>query len=332
MKKVAIMFGGQSPEHAISIISAQAIYNNIDKTKFEPTLIAVNKIGQLFKGTGCFDFLTKNITKNISPFNYDDLKNFEIIFPAFHGPFGEDGTIQGLLQFMGIPFVGCNVESSAINMHKGIMRDIFATHNLNQPDYVYFDNENIDEIIEFVENNFNFPVFVKPCKGGSSLGISKVALGENLQKAIRHSFKYDREVIIEEGFPSSSEIEVAILGENTKHIVSPLGKLIPGDNFYSYKDKYENKNTEFEIPCTSINSEVSNEIKTIASYAFTITKCSGLARIDFLYNKENNNFVINEINTMPGFTEISMYPKLIEASGISFTDLITKLFQIAEQR
>lgn len=331
MKKVALMFGGQSPEHEISIISAKSIYKHIDKKKFQVTLIAVTKTGEMFTGIGSFDLLENNIDKNVTKFKYDDLNNFEIVFPIFHGPFGEDGTIQGLLQFMGIPYVGCKVEASAINMHKGIMRDLFNAHNLNQPEYIYFKEEKTEDAIDYIVNNFNFPVFVKPCRGGSSLGISKVKVNEDLENYIKFAFKYDDEVIVEEGFPSSFEVETAILGENSNHIVSPPGKLIPADSFYSYNDKYKNNKTTFEIPCHSLNKEISTEIRAIASYAFKITKCSGLARVDFLYNEENNNFVINEINTMPGFTEISMYPKLIEAYGISFTELITKLFEIAEK-
>lgn len=332
MKTIGLMFGGQSPEHEISILSAKSIYKYIDKEKYNVTLIAVDKQGKMVSGDGCFDYLENAIENNIKPLKYDELKYFDVIFPAFHGPFGEDGTIQGLLQFMGIPYVGCNIESSAINMHKGLMRDLFSKHNIDQPDYIYFKEINVEEAITFVENNFSFPIFIKPCKGGSSLGISKIEKGENIKQAVEKGFKFDNEVIIEEGFPSTSEIEIAILGENTNHIVSPPGKLVPGDSFYTYEDKYKNNKTKFEIPCHSISSEIATEIRTTASFAFTITKCSGLARIDFLYNSENNNFVINEINTMPGFTEISMYPKLIQATGLSFTDLITKLITIAENR
>ncbi len=332
MKKIALMFGGQSPEHEISIISGKAIFKHIDKTKFEPKLIAVTKTGEFFSGKGCFDFLEKGDTKNVKEFSLEELKKFDTVFPVFHGPFGEDGTIQGLLQFIEVPFVGCGIESSAINMHKGLMRDFFTTYGLRQPEYIYFSKSNTEEAISYTLESFDFPLFVKPCKGGSSLGISKVENKEQLKNAIKHAFKFDKEVIIEEGFPATEEIEVAVLGSADNHVVSVPGKLIPADNFYTYEDKYKNNKTYFEIPCHSLNNETVENIQEMASKAFDITKCHGLARIDFLYNRENDNFVINEINTMPGFTEISMYPKLMEAQGISFTELITKLIELATTR
>jgi len=332
MKKVALMFGGQSPEHEISIISGKSVFKHIDKTKFEPELIAVTKTGEFFSGKGCFDFLEKGDTDNVKEFTLQDLKKFDIVFPVFHGPFGEDGTIQGLLQFIEVPFVGCGIESSAINMHKGLMRDFFTTYGLRQPEYIYFSKNNTKEAISYTLESFDFPLFVKPCKGGSSLGISKVENEEQLKSAIKHAFKFDKEVIIEEGFPATEEIEVAVLGSADNHIVSVPGKLIPADSFYTYEDKYKNNKTYFEIPCHSLNNETVENIQEMASKAFDITKCHGLARIDFLYNRENDNFVINEINTMPGFTEISMYPKLMEAEGISFTELITKLIALATTR
>jgi D-alanine-D-alanine ligase len=332
MKTVALMFGGQSPEHEISIISGKAIFKHIDKKKFNIALIAVTKTGDFFTGEGCFDLLEKGDTNNVRKFSLQELKKFDVVFPIFHGPFGEDGTIQGLLQFIEVPYVGCGIEASAINMHKGLMRDFFTTYGLHQPEYIYFSNSNIDEAVSYAFDTFNFPLFVKPCKGGSSLGISKVEQKKQLKNAIEHAFKFDNEVIIEESFPATEEIEVAVLGSAENHIVSIPGKLIPADSFYTYEDKYKNNKTYFEIPCNSINHETVAKIQEVASKAFDITKCHGLARIDFLYNSENDNFVINEINTMPGFTEISMYPKLMNAEGISFTELITKLIVLATER
>ncbi len=327
MTKVAIVFGGRSPEHPVSIVSAKSVYKNIDKEKFDVTLIAITKKGEFFTGKGAFDFLEKNDFSAVKNITCDFFKNFDVIFPVLHGPFGEDGTIQGMLDFLGIPYVGCGVEASAICMHKGITRDLFHIAEIPQPKYVYFDKNSAKKSIERIKKNFVFPVFVKPCRGGSSIGISKVKKAEDLQKAIDTAFKYDNEVIVEEGINVEKEIEIAVLG-NENLIVSPSGSLIPGDEFYTYDDKYKNNKTKFEIPA-KIPQNIEEKIKNYAEKAFKIVKGKGMARIDFLYDGEKKKVFINEINTIPGFTEISMYPKLMSLAGYPFGKLIEKLILLA---
>ncbi len=327
MKKVAIVFGGKSPEHPVSLISARAVYKNIDKEKFNPYLIAITKQGDFYAGEGCFDFLEKKDNTKVQKVDCGIFKSFDIVFPVLHGPFGEDGTIQGMLDFLGVPYVGCGIEASAISMHKGISRDLFKIAELPQPDYAYFSKKEKENSIKKIKKNFKFPVFVKPCRGGSSIGISKVKKEKDLEKAVENAFKYDDEVIVEEGINVTKELEIAVLG-NDQLTISDPGGLIPGDEFYTYEDKYIDIKTQFEIPA-NIPIEISNKIKDMAEKAFQIVKGKGMARIDFLYDAEKNSVVINEINTIPGFTEISMYPKLMALCGYPFKELVTKLFNLA---
>ncbi len=327
MIKVALVFGGKSPEHPVSIVSAKSVYSNIDMEKFKVNLLAITKQGDFFIGEGCFDFLEKGDTSGVKQTDCGIFKSFDVVFPVLHGPFGEDGTIQGMLDFLGIPYVGCGVEASAISMHKGISRDLFKIANIPQPEYIYFSKNETENAIAKIVNSFKFPVFVKPCRSGSSIGISKVKKKEELKKAIENAFKYDSEVIVEEGVRVTKELEVAVLGNN-ELTVSPPGGLIPGDEFYTYEDKYIETKTKFEIPA-KIPKDLEQKIKNMAKKAFKTVKGKGMARIDFLYDEEKSSVVINEINTIPGFTEISMYPKLMALCGYSFKALITKLIELA---
>ncbi len=327
MIKVGLVFGGKSSEHKISIISARAIYKNLDKERFEVVLIGITKNGEFYTGEGVFDFLENGIVKDIKKVDCNILTECDVIFPALHGPYGEDGTIQGMLEFLGIPYVGCGVEASAICMHKGVSRDLFKVAGIPQPDYIYFSKAQKKDAIEKVIKSFKLPVFVKPCRGGSSIGISKVKREEELENAIVKAFNFDSEVIVEEGVNVSKELEVAVLGNN-ELTVSPPGGLIPGDEFYTYKDKYIDTKTRFEIPA-NIPVDLKEKIRQMAEKAFKIVKGKGMARIDFLYNKETNSVLINEINTIPGFTEISMYPKLMALCGYPFEKLTAKLIELA---
>ncbi len=327
MIKVALIFGGKSPEHPISIISAKSVYKNIDRERFDVELIAITKSGDFYTGEGAFNFLEKGDKSGVMQTNCGIFKSFDVVFPVLHGPFGEDGTIQGMLDFLGIPYVGCGVEASAISMHKGISRDLFKIAEIPQPGYIYFSKNETENAIAKIVNSFKFPVFVKPCRGGSSIGISKVKTKEELKTAIENAFKYDTEVIVEQGINVTKELEVAVLGNN-ELTISPPGGLIPGDEFYTYEDKYIDTKTKFEIPA-NIPKNLEDKIKKLAGEAFKAVKGKGMARIDFLYNEEKSSVVINEINTIPGFTEISMYPKLMALCGYSFKALITKLIELA---
>ncbi len=332
MIQVGIMFGGRSPEHEISIISAKAIATHMDPEQFAPVLFPVDRSGRLYEGAGAFRFLETGDETGVKPVPFDRLKDMNVIFPVFHGPYGEDGSIQGLLAFMGVPYVGCGVESSALNMHKGLFRDLMAVHEIPQPDYVVFPSHRLPDPLDSVLDRLPLPVFVKPSRGGSSIGISRVDRAEDLEAAVREAARYDRHVIVEEAIDITEELEVAVLGTWDQPVVSRPGKLVAGDVFYTYRDKYVDSKTQFEIPVEGLDEDVVNHIRLLAGRAFSLTGCHGLARVDFLFNRETGHVALNEINTMPGFTEISMYPKLMMASGLSFRELVTRLISLADER
>ncbi|RLE16799.1 MAG: D-alanine--D-alanine ligase A [Acidobacteria bacterium] len=332
MKSVGIVFGGKSPEHEISIISAETIVTNLDRNAFTPALFPIDRKGRLFSGSGGFEFLKSGKMLDISKVAFDELRKMDVIFPVLHGPFGEDGTIQGLLETMGIPYVGCGVESSALNMHKGLFRDVFSAKGIAQPQYRYFLENEGDKALAEIGETLPLPVFVKPCRGGSSIGISRVETLNELKNAVETAFQYDDAVIVEEGIDITEELEVAVMGKPGELIVAGPGKLIAGDTFYSYDDKYVNNQTRFQIPAEDLSAEIVSRIRELAVAAFTVTNCFGLARVDFLFNRKTGRLVLNEINTMPGFTAISMYPKLMMTTGMSFSELVSRLLELAFQR
>lgn len=332
MKTVGVVFGGKSPEHEISIISAESIVANMDMNAYAPILFPMDRNGRLFKGNGGFEFLKSGKEEGISPASFDELKKTDVVFPALHGPYGEDGTIQGLLEIMGIPYVGSGVESSALNMHKGLFRDVFALRGIPQPQYRYFSMVEREVSLIEIRRTLTLPLFVKPCRGGSSIGISRVETMEELQGAVKTAFQFDDCVIVEEGIDITEELEVAVMGRPGQLTIAGPGQLIAGDIFYNYDDKYVNKQTRFQIPAEDLPTETIIKIRKLAATAFAVTNCFGLARVDFLYNRNTGYLALNEINTMPGFTDISMYPKLMMTTGITFSQLVSQLLDLAFQR
>lgn len=241
-----------------------------------------------------------------------------------HGPYGEDGTVQGVLEYSGVNYVGCNVLSSAICMDKGYTKDILKLNGINQPSYLLIKKK---EKINFNDISFDFPIFVKPVNLGSSIGISKVCNKLELEKAIDNAFLFSDRILIEKGI-DAREIEVAILDTRDKMLVSRAGELIINNDFYDYDTKYNKDTTVYKIPA-DIENELEINIRNIAKKVYNILGCRGLARIDFFINKENNEILVNEINTLPGFTKNSMYPKLMESLGYRYTEIITKLIEFA---
>jgi len=332
MKTIGFLFGGKSPEHEISILSTRAILKHLDRSRFAPVLFPVTRDGTLFEGDGGLAFLAEGDERNVAPAAWDRLRDMDVVFPVFHGPYGEDGTIQGLLAFLDVPYVGCGVEASALNMHKGVFRDLFAWRNVPQPAYRWFTSVDRAAGLESVRRELSLPLFVKPCRGGSSIGISKVVRTTELEPAVDRALALDQAVIVEEAVPVTEELEVAVLGTPADPLVSRPGKLIPGDVFYTYEDKYTNSRTRFDIPASDLDEHVAEQVRRLADLAFRATGCFGLARVDFLYDRRSGRLALNEVNTMPGFTEISMYPKLIMDQGISFTELITRLIDLSAER
>ncbi len=328
MKKVLIIFGGNSSEHYVSCKSAKSIIENIDKNLFEFEVAGIDFDNNWYKFDDNLAYLENGnwLDSNISLIdnivNY--LKKFDVVFPMMHGAYGEDGKLQGMLELFDIKFVGCDTISSSIGMDKEKSKILFNSLGIKQVPYLVInDNYKLEDII----NSINFPMIVKPSNGGSSIGISKVDNKRQLKKAIKEANKYDSKVIIEK-FIFCRELECAILEYNNSLICSNPGEIKSSNLFYDYEAKYVNSESYTIIP-DDLPIYIVDKIKEYACKIFKSLGCKGYSRIDFFYDETNENIYINEINTIPGFTKISMYPKLIESENISYTDLITILINNA---
>ena len=327
MIKVAVIYGGMSTEHDVSVVSAKNVIENLNIGKYEIHKIEISKNGEWLSNG-------KRI-KNI----VEELQKVDVVFPVLHGLYGEDGTIQGMLELLRIPYVGCKVLASSICMDKVYTKYILNGAKINMAKFVYIQNENIyidddleevelqnDEIIDVVEKKLGFPVFVKPSNSGSSVGVTKANNGAELIKAIQTASMYDKKVLIEEAIVGK-EVECAVLG-NDKVLASTVGEILSAEDFYTYDAKYNNTESKTVIPA-DIPKEVIDKIKKIAIKAFKAVDGSGLARVDFFVQNKTNKIYLNEINTMPGFTSISMYPKLWEHEGLSYSELLDQLIKLA---
>ena len=343
-KKVCLLFGGKSSENEISVLTAKSIINNIDKSKYDIFNVYIDKEGNWYNCEGVSEsneIINKNEISDIN--NY--IKNVDVCFPLLHGKYGEDGTIQGLFEMFNKKYVGCGVLASSLCMDKAYLKNILDKASINQTKYVYI-RENRDEFIyvdeelneiyseltnicKLIENKLKYPVFVKPSRSGSSIGINIANNIDELKNNIEIASSFDNRIIIEEGI-SGRELECAVLG-NEELLASSIGEIIPDDKFYSYDDKYKNKEPKIVIPA-SIDESISKEIKRLAKKAYKAASCEGLSRVDFFLEDKTNKIYLNEINTLPGFTNISMYPKLFEYDGISYSNLIDRLIELAYEK
>ncbi len=321
MKKVLILFGGNSSEHNISCKSAKSIIENIDKKLFNVTICGITKDNNWYQFNDNYEKINENWNKSKSINKIENiieyLKKYDVIFPITHGSNGEDGKLQGMLDLFNIKYIGCKTLASAVGMDKQFSKILFDHLNIKQVPYITL--ENIYDLKE-IKSKIEFPVIVKPANGGSSIGISKAQNERQLKKALKEALKYDKKIIIEK-FINTRELEVAVLKDKDRLIISDIGEIVSCNNFYDYKAKYE-KESKLIIPA-NIDETVKNKIKELAKKIFIGINASDFSRIDFFL--EGDNIYINEINTLPGFTEISMFPKLIMNEGISYKDLITKL-------
>src|SRR3989344_3058232 len=304
--KIGVLFGGKSAEHEVSIISAKNIIKALDKEKYQIFPVKIDKNGK---------------------FNLNTLKKIDVIFPVLHGPFGEDGSMQGLLKILNLPFVGSSVLGSAVSMDKEIMKKLFKEAGIPIGKFIVLKyGEKIT--FEKVKKELGMPVFVKPVNMGSSVGISKVKNKKEYDTAIKEAFKFDLKVIIEENI-AGREIECSIL-ENNNPIASLQGEIIANQEFYSYDAKYISQESVAEIPAKLPKATI-KKIQELAVKTFKILNCEGMGRVDF-FVKKNGEVIVSEINTIPGFTSISMYPKLWEASGLPIGKLLDKLIALAIER
>lgn len=343
--KLGVIFGGMSTENEVSCVSGVSVIKNLNKEKYDIFPIYIDKNGNWFEVQNLEkiekigdELENRNPIENVMKF----LKTFDVIFPVLHGLYGEDGTIQGVFELLKVPYVGCGVLASSVGMDKVYSKIIFDKAGISQTKYVYVRKYN-DEYV-YIDENFNekllklediskiiieklkFPMFVKPSNSGSSVGINRVNNTEELEKAIIEASEFDKKILIEEGI-NGREVECAVLG-NEEVISSCVGEIKAADEFYSYDAKYNNQESKTLIPA-DISKEKSEEIQKLAIKAFKAIDGKGLSRVDFFIENKTEKIYINEINTLPGFTNISMYPKLFDQIGIGYTQLLDKLIELA---
>jgi len=348
--RIGIIFGGKSSEHEVSLLSAKNIIEALDRTKYEPVLIGIDKTGGWhIKDPSCY-LTSAEDPKQIqllaagTPVALDTQEGsnallhlstssstpIDVIFPILHGTCGEDGTVQGLLKLAGIPFVGADVLGSAIGMDKDVMKRLLKEAGIACARHLCIRSFERDSYsYERVAETLGTPFFVKPANAGSSVGVAKVKNREEFTQALDEAFLYDKKIIIEE-FVEAREIECSVLG-NDRPIASIPGEIIPTHEFYSYEAKYLDENGAKLVIPAPISPEVSEQIQQMAIKTFQVLCCEGMARVDFFLEKSGKIYV-NEINTIPGFTQISMYPKLWKETGVSYTDLLDRLIQLALER
>ncbi len=362
-KRIAVIFGGQSSEHEVSRISAQSVINNINRELFDVEMIGITKEGTWIRydgpvekiGTGEWQAIaSKGAIMEKSDLNSHSLTvpgtsvrniiqasgvepqsgGIDVIFPVLHGCNGEDGTIQGLFELAGIPYVGCGVLGSALGMDKAYSKIIFEREGIPQGKYVVLDRKQIvrqpDWAVAQVEKVLAYPCFVKPSNSGSSVGVSKAHDRKELVDSLNSASKYDRRILVEE-FIDGREIECAILG-NDEPEASTVGEIVPCNEFYDYTAKYNSGDESKVIIPADLPQKTIEEIRYYAVKAFKALDCSGLSRIDFFVHKDTGKIYINEINTLPGFTSISMYAKLWDASGVPYPKLVERLIELALER
>ncbi len=311
--QVAVVYGGRSGEHEISVRSAKAILERIDRDKYDITEYFIDKQG-------------KWSPEPILPEPHAQ-PDIDVVFPVLHGTFGEDGTIQGLLELADLPYVGAGVMASAVSMDKDMMKRVCVSQALPVVDYATVTRENAD--LENIVKRLPFPMFVKPANLGSSVGISKVRNRRELEEAIQIAGEYDRKIIVERGI-AGRELECAVLG-NEAPVASLPCEILPSREFYDYEDKYLLNSAETKVPA-DLPHEKTEELRALAVSCYRAVECEGMARVDFFLETATNRLYINEINTIPGFTSISMYPKMWEHSGIAFGALIDELIELALAR
>ncbi len=346
---VCVLFGGISPEHQVSLRSAESVLNNMDPEKYNIFPVGITKDGEwIFYGGTDYSLLPTeewltfpgNRRATISPVRGQGLLTFEgdcvvreqidVVFPVLHGENGEDGAMQGLLQMAGIPYVGPHVSASAVAMDKTLTKLVADNAGIPQAAWLLVRSSDLqnrlEENLDSVETKFSYPVFVKPAGTGSSVGVSKAHSREELKDALLLAGIYDEKILVEE-FICGREVEVAVMG-NSSPVASEVGEIDSGADFYDYDAKYVTDTSVAYIPAR-VSPEVMEELREKAVQVYRAIGCQGLSRVDFFVTYEDNRVVFNEINTIPGFTSISMYPKLFAASGIGYAELIDQLLQLA---
>lgn len=341
---IALFFGGRSAEHEVSLLSARSIYQAFNQGKYNIFPVAISKKG-FFNPLEESKKILLGDAKKVPELNRDNIlpqevlqfleKEVDLVFPVLHGPYGEDGKIQGFLDTLNIKYIGCGLTSSAVGMDKAVMKQIFSFYNIPQSNFEilkkdeYNNLKTADLFADFTES-LGLPFFIKPANMGSSIGISRVGNLDTFENALKEAFRYDRKLIIESSI-QGREVESAVLGTANNIKVSTAGEIISTHDFYDYQAKYEDQSTELIIPA-DISSASQQKIKELSLKAFKAVGAEGISRLDFFVNEKQNQILVNEINTMPGFTKFSMYPLLFKENGITYTELLDELVELALKR
>jgi len=348
--RVGVIFGGRSGEHEVSIVSADSVIRALDPARFDPVPIGITQEGKWVASPRAVDLLRgkRGLKELKTSVLLPDPRwkrlvhgsvqggkglNLDIVLPLVHGTHGEDGTIQGLLELTDIPYVGSGVAGSALGMDKVLQKKLFAAEGIPVAKYRWFLSSDCRsgqrKVIREIEAALRYPLFVKPANTGSSVGISKAHDRTELKAALVFAGRFDRKVLVEEGIRNVREIEVGVLGNENPETSVP-GEVIPSNEFYDYDAKYVDGKSIVVVPA-ALPGSVAARVKRYAATAFTSLDCCGMARVDFLVTK-TNRIILNEVNTIPGFTSISMYPKLWEATGLRYRDLLTRLIKLGFER
>jgi D-alanine-D-alanine ligase len=340
---LVVVFGGQSAEHDVSCVTAAHVLRAVDRQKYAVVAVGIDRSGQWHLAEDAMAALDRGPLElparleargrevaSVPVLSAAAASGPVVVMPLLHGPLGEDGTIQGLLELMGLPYVGTGVLGSALGMDKAMAKRALASFGIPQPDHVALrEHEVTPRRLAEIVDGLGLPLFVKPANMGSSVGVSKVTDADSLMNAARIALSYDEWIVFEEAIVGR-EIEVAVLG-NLDPQASVPGEIVPGSDFYDYDDKYVNDGANLIIPA-ELTVEQSDEVRSLAVRVFTALRCEGLARVDFFFEPEGRGFLCNEVNTMPGFTPISMYPKMWQASGLSYPELVDRLVELAIER
>lgn len=352
--RVAVICGGRSGEHEVSLMSARSILSQLDRDTYEVVEVGITKEGHWIVGPGVVDLLAHRTkakraallpepgpariwafeeTPSAEALRLDLWRQVDVVFPVLHGTFGEDGTLQGLLELADVAYVGAGVLASSVAMDKGLFKDLMRAHAIPQPEYAICLRSEIesrmDEVVKRAEALAAYPLFTKPANLGSSVGITKCWMRSDLIEGLQEAARYDRRIVIERGV-DAREIEDSVLGNDELRASLP-GEVLPSREFYSYESKYLDGTSQLLMPAP-LSEEKTREVQELAVRACHAIDCAGMARVDFLLERQGERVLVNEVNTIPGFTQISMYPKLWEVSGLPYPRLLDKLIELALQR
>jgi D-alanine-D-alanine ligase len=342
--RVGVIYGGRSGEHEVSIASAASIFQHLDKTKYDAVPLRIEKDGRwVLPGSVPTAISAADVLKEahtdalqvVEPTTAVSGSGIDVVFPVLHGPYGEDGTVQGLLELANVPYVGAGVLGSAVGMDKAVMKMLFAARGLPVGPYLVIRKREWERgafaVTARVNEGLGYPVFVKPANLGSSVGISKARTDAQLADAMALAMQFDLKIVVEAAIPNAREIECAVLGNDDPEASVP-GEIVTTREFYDYEAKYLDQDASTGIIPADLTAAQSAEIKRLSIEAFKAVDGAGMARVDFLADREATRFWINELNTIPGFTSISMYPKLWEATGVSYAELVDRLIELAIER